>query len=89
MFYALFQFDAEYRRFSVSQGTHTKFDDFYKLVASVHQLDNVPFIICYVDPKDADLLPINNDDNFWKALSTSMPLMRLNVQKKGKPSKSK
>jgi partitioning defective protein 6 len=53
-------------------------------VEGVHALQASPFYITYEDPKDADLLPINNDDNFWKALSTTgRPLVRLHIQKKG------
>lgn len=30
-----------------------------------------------------DLLPINNDDNYHKAVSTANPLLRIFIQKKG------
>ena len=30
-----------------------------------------------------DLLPINNDDNYHKAISTASPLLRLFLQRKG------
>jgi len=78
-----FQFDAEFRRFSVDRGKQAKFDEFYNVVAGIHFLKNIPFIITYTDIH-GDLLPINNDDNFNLALSTAKPVLRINVQKKGK-----
>lgn len=41
------------------------------------------FLISYVDPRDNDLLPINNDDNFGRAISTARPLLRIILQRKG------
>lgn len=35
-----------------------------------------------------DLLPINNDDNYHKAVSTANPLLRIFIQKKGKSIRS-
>lgn len=77
------KFDAEFRRFSVNREKLTKFDDFNHLVEVIHGLPNIPFVIAYTDPKDGDLLPINNDDNFVRALTIAGPLLRLLVQKKG------
>ena len=36
----------------------------------------VPFRVSYVDPKDNDLLPINNTDNYLRALQNARPLLR-------------
>ena len=83
MYCFYFQFDAEFRRFSVNKEKLTKFDDFNHLVEVIHGLPNIPFVIAYTDPKDGDLLPINNDDNFVRALTIAGPLLRLLVQKKG------
>ncbi|KAI0234719.1 Partitioning defective-like protein 6 beta [Lamellibrachia satsuma] len=77
------KFDAEFRRFSLDREKLTKFEDFNHLVEVVHGLPNIPFVIAYTDPKDGDLLPINNDDNFARALTIARPLLRLLVQKKG------
>lgn len=80
----LMQFDAEFRRWSVKRSETTNFEDFSKLVERLHQLNNMEFLISYVDPRDNDLLPINNDDNFGRAMSTAKPLLRVIVQRKGK-----
>ena len=78
------QFDAEFRRWSIkrSDSTHT-FDDFYSTIETLHKLNGLSFLISYIDPRDNDLLPINNDDNFHRALTTARPLLRLIIQKKG------
>ncbi|KAI1285533.1 Partitioning defective 6 -like protein beta [Halotydeus destructor] len=77
------KFDAEFRRFSVFKSETTKFDDFYKLVEKFHRLHNVPVYVYYTDPSHGDLLPINNDDNYAKAVSSARPLLRLIIQRKG------
>ena len=76
------QFDAEFRRFSVSRQSTLRFDDFYQLLEGLHSLQPVPFIITYTDP-EGDLLPINNDENFAVALSSAQPVLRLHIQQKG------
>lgn len=42
-----------------------------------------PFHISYIDPKDNDLLPINNTVNYLRALQTAKPLLRLVIQRQG------
>ena len=78
------KFDAEFRRWSIKRNetTHT-FDDFYTSIERLHKLNGLSFLISYIDPRDNDLLPINNDDNFHRALTTARPLLRLIIQKKG------
>ena len=79
-----FQFDAEFRRFSLGKDVQNpKFDDFYKMLENMHRLANIPFLICYTDP-NGDLLPINNDDNYKVALCSAKPMLRLLVQRKGR-----
>lgn len=55
----------------------------YKMVERLHHIKDIELLISYVDPHDNDLLPINNDDNFVRALSTAKPLLRLIIQRKG------
>ncbi|XP_021918310.1 partitioning defective protein 6 isoform X1 [Zootermopsis nevadensis] len=76
-------FDAEFRRFSVSRQNAGKYEEFRGLVEQLHRLADVPFLISYTDPRDGDLLPINNDDNLGRALLTARPLLRVIVQRKG------
>ena len=52
------------------------------MVERLHNLGKIPFIVTYTD-KEGDLLPINNDDNFAKALETAKPVLRLCIQRKG------
>ena len=54
------------------------FDDFYNLLEELHMMTEakVPFRVSYVDPKDNDLLPINNTDNYLRALQNARPLLR-------------
>lgn len=58
------------------------FQDFYSLLQSVHQIPRVDVLLGYTDVH-GDLLPINNDDNYHKALSSANPLLRVIIQKKG------
>lgn len=80
------QFDAEFRRWSIKRNPETQqhtFDDFYSTIERYHKLNGIPFLISYIDPRDNDLLPINNDDNYHRALTIARPLLRIIVQKKG------
>ena len=59
-----------------------KFEDFYQLVVHTHHISNTEVTIGYADVH-GDLLPINNDDNFCKAVSSANPLLRVFIQKRG------
>lgn len=63
--------------------TSQSFDDFSSSIDRLHKLNGLPFLISYIDPRDNDLLPINNDDNFHRALTTARPLLRIIISKKG------
>lgn len=77
------KFDAEFRRFSVSRSTTMKYEEFHGLLERLHRLGDVAFLISYTDPRDGDLLPINNDDNLGRALQNARPLLRVIIQRKG------
>ncbi|KAG7161174.1 Partitioning defective 6 beta-like [Homarus americanus] len=77
------KFDAEFRRFSVERDKYEKLEDFRSLVEELHRLANIAFVLAYTDPRDGDLLPITNDDNFRKALQCARPLLKIIVQHKG------
>lgn len=59
------------------------FEEFNTQVKRLHHLDNLQFLISYIDPRDNDLLPINNDDNFGRAITIAKPLLRIIIQRKG------
>ncbi|KFP19687.1 Partitioning defective 6 beta, partial [Egretta garzetta] len=75
------QFDAEFRRFAMKRSGVGSFQDFYHLLQTVHQIPRVDVLLGYTDVH-GDLLPINNDDNYHKALSSANPLLRVIIQKK-------
>lgn len=77
------KFDAEFRRFSLKRTEPVKYDDFRSLVEKLHRLLDTAFLISYTDPRDGDLLPINNDDNLARAIVTAKPLLRVIIQRKG------
>ncbi|XP_049880175.1 partitioning defective protein 6 [Pectinophora gossypiella] len=77
------KFDAEFRRFSLNRMEKLKYEDFKGLIEKLHRLHDVAFLISYTDPRDGDLLPINNDDNLARALLTARPLLRVIIQRKG------
>uniref|UniRef100_A0A5F8GS18 Par-6 family cell polarity regulator gamma n=1 Tax=Monodelphis domestica TaxID=13616 RepID=A0A5F8GS18_MONDO len=76
------QFGAEFRRFSLDRYKPGKFEDFYKLILHIHHISNMDVMIGYADVH-GDLLPINNDDNFFKAVSSANPLLRVFIQRQG------
>ncbi|XP_074646231.1 partitioning defective protein 6-like [Tubulanus polymorphus] len=76
------KFDAEFRRFSSHRQQLKSFQEFSDILENLHGLREIPFIVCYTDIH-GDLLPVNNDDNFAKALSTATPLLRIFIQRKG------
>ncbi|XP_017288944.1 partitioning defective 6 homolog beta [Kryptolebias marmoratus] len=75
------KFGAEFRRFSLDRSKPGRFDEFYGLLQHVHRIPNVELLVAYADVH-GDLLPINNDDNYCKAISTASPLLRLFLQRK-------
>ena len=78
--------DAEFRRFSLDPNVVTTFEAFYTLLEKFHVLKDIAFLIFYEDPSHGDLLPINNDENFAKAVSMAKPFLRIILQRKGKHS---
>ncbi|XP_077405174.1 par-6 family cell polarity regulator gamma b [Vanacampus margaritifer] len=74
------KYGAEFRRFSVDRHKPGKFEEFYKLILHIHRIANMEVMIGYADVH-GDLLPINNDDNFCKAVSTAHPLLRIFIQR--------
>ncbi|KAM8946212.1 partitioning defective 6 homolog beta [Pelodytes ibericus] len=75
------KFGAEFRRFALERSKPGKFEEFYGLLQHVHKIPNVDVLVGYADIH-GDLLPINNDDNYHKALSTANPLLRIFLQRK-------
>ena len=82
MYVSLLQFEAEFRRFSLSRSVRLSFDEFYNIIEKLHNLRKLPFLVTYTD-REGDLLPINNNENFHKALATARPILRLCIQRKG------
>lgn len=80
--FVLFQFEAEFRRFMIKKNELTTYQDFRTFVNTIHKLHEIQFLVSYVD-KDGDVLPINNDDNYARALSVAEPLLRLILRRKG------
>lgn len=60
----------EFRRYALRIDDVQSFDNLYKKIESFHQLSAIPFVIFYTDQEDF-LLPINNDDNLAKAISST------------------
>ncbi|VVD00041.1 unnamed protein product [Leptidea sinapis] len=77
------KFDAEFRRFSLNKSEKLKYEQFKALIEKLHRIHDIPILISYTDPGDGDLLPINNDDNFARALLTAKPMLRVIIQRKG------
>ncbi|XP_028835260.1 par-6 family cell polarity regulator gamma a [Denticeps clupeoides] len=71
---------AEFRRFSVDRVQPGGFEDFYRLILQLHQLSSCKVDVGYADVQ-GELLPINNDDNFHKAVSSAHPVLRIFIQR--------
>ena len=82
MYVSSLQFEAEFRRFSLSRSVRLSFEEFYNITEKLHNLRKLPFLVTYTD-REGDLLPINNNENFQKALATARPILRLCIQRKG------
>uniref|UniRef100_A0A8C8VFV1 Par-6 family cell polarity regulator alpha n=1 Tax=Pelusios castaneus TaxID=367368 RepID=A0A8C8VFV1_9SAUR len=81
------KFDAEFRRFAMKRSSVGGFQEFYQLIQTVHQIPCVEVLLGYTDIH-GDLLPINNDDNYHKALSSANPLLRIIIQKRAEADSS-
>uniref|UniRef100_A0A3Q3XGC3 Uncharacterized protein n=1 Tax=Mola mola TaxID=94237 RepID=A0A3Q3XGC3_MOLML len=77
------KFEAEYRRFALKRNDPGGFLEFYRLLQTIHHIPSVDVLLGYADVH-GDLLPINNDDNFHKAVTSANPLLRIIITKKGK-----
>lgn len=75
------KFEAEYRRFALRRNGPGGFKEFYRLLQTIHRIPGVDVLLGYADIH-GDLLPINNDDNFHKAVSSANPLLRIIITKK-------
>ncbi|KAM4614579.1 partitioning defective 6 homolog alpha [Discoglossus pictus] len=82
------KFDAEYRRFALTPSNAGDFQEFYQLLQTVHRIPCMDILLGYTDIH-GDLLPINNDDNYHKALSSANPLLRVIIQRKEIPRATK
>ncbi|XP_063053504.1 partitioning defective 6 homolog alpha [Engraulis encrasicolus] len=74
------KFEAEYRRFALKR-SNGGFEEFYKLLQTVHRIPGVDLLLGYADVH-GDLLPINNDDNFHKAVTSANPLLRIIITRR-------
>lgn len=75
------KFEAEYRRFALKRNGPGGFQEFHRLLQTIHHIPGVDVLLGYADVH-GDLLPINNDDNFHKAVSSANPLLRIIISKK-------
>ncbi|XP_027896245.1 partitioning defective 6 homolog alpha isoform X2 [Xiphophorus couchianus] len=75
------KFEAEYRRFGLKRNGFGGFQEFYHLLQNIHHIHGVEVLLEYADIH-GDLLPINNDENFHKAVSSANPVLRIIITKK-------
>uniref|UniRef100_A0A1X7VFD5 PDZ domain-containing protein n=2 Tax=Amphimedon queenslandica TaxID=400682 RepID=A0A1X7VFD5_AMPQE len=72
------KFEYEYRRFSIDRTQLTQYDELSALIKESHNLPtDMPFTVSYTNPKNDDILPINNDKNMNSAFQTAMPFIKL------------
>uniref|UniRef100_A0A673KB95 Partitioning defective 6 homolog gamma-like n=1 Tax=Sinocyclocheilus rhinocerous TaxID=307959 RepID=A0A673KB95_9TELE len=73
------KYGAEFRRFSLDRCEPGRFKDFHRLIVRLHHLWQMDVLIEYADVQ-GELLPINNDDNFCKAVTSTQSLLRIFIQ---------
>uniref|UniRef100_A0A8C1ZYY5 Par-6 family cell polarity regulator gamma a n=1 Tax=Cyprinus carpio TaxID=7962 RepID=A0A8C1ZYY5_CYPCA len=73
------KYGAEFRRFSLDHFEPGRYKDFHRLIVRLHHLWQMDVLIRYADVQ-GDLLPINNDDNFCKAVTSTQTLLRIFIQ---------
>lgn len=71
----------EYRRYALDYYDTLTFDSFYKKIEASHHLKDIPFVIFYFDSEKFQL-PINNDDNLAKAITTAKHIYLTNINHK-------
>ncbi|XP_038130768.1 partitioning defective 6 homolog alpha isoform X2 [Cyprinodon tularosa] len=76
------KFEAEYRRFGLKRNSFGGFKEFYQILQTIHHIHGDDVLLEYADIH-GDLLPINNDENFNKAVSLANPVLRIIITKKG------
>lgn len=69
----------EFRRYALKREDVQSFESFYKKIESFHQLSAIPFVIFYKDAENFHL-PINNDDNLAKAISSAEQIVLHNIK---------
>ncbi|XP_004584012.1 partitioning defective 6 homolog alpha isoform X2 [Ochotona princeps] len=75
------KFDAEFRRFALPRASVSCFQEFSRLLRTVHQIPGLDVLLGYTDAH-GDLLPLTNDDSLHRALASGPPPLRLLVQKR-------
>uniref|UniRef100_A0A673JF00 Par-6 family cell polarity regulator gamma a n=1 Tax=Sinocyclocheilus rhinocerous TaxID=307959 RepID=A0A673JF00_9TELE len=73
------QYGAEFRRFSLDRCEPGRYKDFHRIIVRLHHLWQMDVLIGYADVQ-GELLPINNDDNFCKAVTSTQSLLRIFIQ---------
>ncbi|XP_073703681.1 par-6 family cell polarity regulator gamma a [Garra rufa] len=73
------KYGAEFRRFSLDRSEPGRYKDFHRLIVRLHHLWQMDVLIGYADVQ-GEQLPINNDDNFWKAVTSTQSLLRIFIQ---------
>jgi partitioning defective protein 6 len=74
------KFECEFRRFNINRTILTQYNEFNQLVKESHNLpSDMHFTLSYVNPRNGDLLPINNDENMSVAFLSAMPLIKIYV----------
>uniref|UniRef100_A0A673JNH5 Par-6 family cell polarity regulator gamma a n=1 Tax=Sinocyclocheilus rhinocerous TaxID=307959 RepID=A0A673JNH5_9TELE len=73
------KYGAEFRRFSLDRCEPGRYKDFHRIIVRLHHLWQMDVLIGYADVQ-GELLPINNDDNFCKAVTSTQSLLRIFIQ---------
>lgn len=75
------RFYNDIRRYTIEKDHVSSLEDFLSILITIHRIPEKSVLISYTDPIEKDELPITNNNNLQKAISTSKSMLRVQLYK--------